>query len=110
MSKKMNSKENGNGRRLSLLEADPIYKPFRYPWAYDAWLQQQRIHWLPEEVPLTDDVKDWNRNLSEAERNLLTQVFRFFTQSDVEVNNCYMRHYSRVFETHRSADDARRLL
>ena len=98
MSKKMNSKENGNGRRLSLLEADPIYKPFRYPWAYDAWLQQQRIHWLPEEVPLTDDVKDWNRNLSEAERNLLTQVFRFFTQSDVEVNNCYMRHYSRVFK------------
>ena len=87
-----------DGRRLSLLDADPIYKPFRYPWAYDAWLQQQRIHWLPEEVPLTDDVKDWNRTLSEGERNLLTQVFRFFTQSDVEVNNCYMRHYSRVFK------------
>jgi len=83
---------------MSLLDSDPIYKPFRYPWAYDAWLQQQRIHWLPEEVPLADDVKDWQRNLSEAERNLLTQIFRFFTQSDVEVNNCYMKHYSRVFQ------------
>jgi ribonucleoside-diphosphate reductase beta chain len=83
---------------MSLLESSPVYKPFRYPWAYDAWLQQQRIHWLPEEVPLADDVKDWQRTLSPAEKNLLTQVFRFFTQSDVEVNNCYMRHYSRVFK------------
>ncbi|MDH3703123.1 MAG: ribonucleotide-diphosphate reductase subunit beta [Alphaproteobacteria bacterium] len=83
---------------MSLLDADPIYKPFRYPWAYDAWLQQQRIHWLPEEVPLADDVKDWRQKLSESERNLLTQIFRFFTQADVEVNNCYMRHYSRVFK------------
>ena len=83
---------------MSLLESNPVYKPFRYPWAYDAWLQQQRIHWLPEEVPLADDVKDWQRKLSAGERNLLTQIFRFFTQSDVEVNNCYMRHYARVFK------------
>ena len=83
---------------MSLLDADPIYKPFRYPWAYDAWLTQQRIHWLPEEVPLADDVKDWQKNLTENERHLLTQIFRFFTQSDVEVNNCYMKHYSRVFQ------------
>ena len=83
---------------MSLLDADPIYKPFRYPWAYDAWLTQQRIHWLPEEVPLADDVKDWQKNLTKEERNLLTQIFRFFTQSDVEVNNCYMKHYSRVFK------------
>ncbi|UCH75838.1 MAG: ribonucleotide-diphosphate reductase subunit beta [Rhodospirillales bacterium] len=82
---------------MSLLDADPIYKPFRYPWAYDAWLTQQRIHWLPEEVPLADDVKDWRNKLTDAERNLLTQIFRFFTQADVEVNNCYMRHYARVF-------------
>ena len=83
---------------MSLLDADPIYKPFHYPWAYDAWLMQQRIHWLPEEVPLADDVKDWHRNLTDAERNLLTQIFRFFTQADVEVNNCYMKHYGRVFK------------
>ena len=83
---------------MSLLDARPVYKPFQYPWAYDAWLIQQRSHWLPEEVPLADDVKDWHRNMSEAERNLLTQIFRFFTQADVEVNNCYMKHYSQVFK------------
>ncbi|MGH6621750.1 MAG: ribonucleotide-diphosphate reductase subunit beta [Alphaproteobacteria bacterium] len=83
---------------MSLLDAEPIYKPFHYPWAYDAWLTQQRIHWLPEEVPLADDVKDWRHKLSDGERNLLTQIFRFFTQADVEVNNCYMRHYGGVFK------------
>lgn len=83
---------------FDLLTANPVYKPFRYPWAYDAWLTQQRVHWLPEEVPLADDVKDWHRVLSEGERHLVTQIFRFFTQSDVEVNNCYMKHYSQVFK------------
>ena len=83
---------------MSLLDTKRIYKPFKYPWAYDAWLQQQRIHWIPEEVPLADDVSDWNRKLTKTERNLLSQIFRFFTQSDIEVNNCYMSHYSRVFK------------
>ena len=83
---------------MSLLEDRPIYKPFRYPWAYEAWLTQQRVHWLPEEVPLADDVKDWHQNLTDVERHLLMQIFRFFTQADVEVNNCYMQHYSRVFK------------
>ncbi len=36
--------------------------------------------------------------LSDSERNLLTQIFRFFTQSDVEVNDNYMERYSRVFK------------
>jgi ribonucleoside-diphosphate reductase beta chain len=83
---------------MSLLDAKPIYKPFAYPWAYEAWHMQQRIHWLPEEVPLADDVRDWKKNLAPAEKNLLTQIFRFFTQADIEVNNCYMKHYSQVFK------------
>ncbi len=83
---------------MSLLDAESIYKPFSYPWAYDAWKIQQQVHWLPEEVPMADDVKDWKHNLSQGEIHLLTQIFRFFTQADIEVNNCYMRHYSRVFK------------
>ncbi|MCE2992513.1 MAG: ribonucleotide-diphosphate reductase subunit beta [Candidatus Jidaibacter sp.] len=83
---------------MSLLDAEPIFKPFAYPWAYDAWKIQQQIHWLPEEVPMADDVKDWKQNLTDAERHLLTQIFRFFTQADIEVNNCYMKHYTQVFK------------
>ncbi len=81
----------------SLLVGSPVYKPFRYPWAYEAWLTQQRIHWLPEEVPLGDDVKDWRNKVTDEERNLLTQIFRFFSQADIEVYNCYMKHYTQVF-------------
>jgi len=42
--------------------------------------------------------KDWAFKLSDAERNLLTQIFRFFTQGDVEVNDNYMERYGRVFK------------
>jgi ribonucleoside-diphosphate reductase beta chain len=83
---------------VSLLEAERIYKPFKYPWAYEAWSTQQRIHWIPEEVSLHEDIRDWRQKLSDKERNLLTQIFRFFTQSDVEVQNCYMEEYGRIFK------------
>src|SRR5579875_829064 len=86
----MNHSPDEHPVRFDLLTENPVYKPFRYPWAYEAW--------LTEEVPLADDVKDWHRNLSDGERNLLSQIFRFFTQADVEVNNCYMKHYARVFK------------
>lgn len=74
------------------------YKPFEYPWAYQYWKKQHQIHWMPEEVPLGDDVKDWKNKLTDAERNLLTQIFRFFTQSDIEINNCYHQHYMKHFK------------
>lgn len=83
---------------MSLLIYNPVYKPFKYQTAYDAWKMQQHLHWIPEEVPLADDVQDWKKKLTDAERHLLTQIFRFFTQADIEVNNCYMKHYSRVFQ------------
>src|ERR1700742_164806 len=81
-----------------LFTLNPVYKPLRYPWAYAAWQKQQQVHWLPEEVRMADDVKVWRQKLTDGERNLLTQIFRFFTQADVEVNNCYMRQYSQVFK------------
>ena len=85
------------GELHGLLKSNPVYKPFRYPWAYEYWLAQQRVHWLPEEVPMADDVKDWKSNITDGERNLLMHIFRFFTQGDIEVNDCYMQQYAQVF-------------
>ena len=51
-------------KQKGLLSVNPVYKPVRYPWCYDAWLTQQRIHWLPEEVPMADDVRDWQKNIT----------------------------------------------
>ena len=81
-----------------LLTTSAAYKPFRYPWAFDMWQKQQKVHWMPEEVPLGEDVKDWHVNLSDGERHLLTQIFRFFTQADIEVQDNYMERYGRVFK------------
>ena len=80
-----------------LLTANPILKPMYYPWAYEAWKTQQQLHWMPDEVPMSSDIKDWAEKLTDNEKNLLTQIFRFFTQADVEVANCYNKHYARVF-------------
>ena len=81
-----------------LLTPSGAYKPFRYPWAYDFWKKQQQVHWMPEEVPLGEDLKDWAVKLNDKERNLLTQIFRFFTQADIEVADNYMERYGRVFK------------
>ena len=83
---------------MSLLSASRSYKPFEYPWAFDYWKRQQQLHWLPEEVPLGEDCRDWAQKLTDHERNLLTQIFRFFTQADVEVQDCYHDKYGRVFK------------
>ena len=81
-----------------LLTPSHSYKPFRYPWAFEFWRKQQQVHWIPEEVPLGEDCKDWAAKLNDSERNLLTQIFRFFTQSDIEVQDNYLERYSRVFK------------
>lgn len=49
-------------------------------------------------MPLDVDIKDWKTKLRPSEKNLLTQIFRFFTQADIEVNDCYMQHYGRIFK------------
>ena len=87
-------KQPGSG----LLTPSHSYKPFRYPWAFEFWQKQQQVHWMPEEVPLGEDCKDWAGNLTDVERNLLTQIFRFFTQSDVEVGGNYMENYMPLFK------------
>src|SRR3546814_3880674 len=83
---------------MPLLEARKTYKPFEYPWAFDFWKRQQQIHWVPEEVPLGEDCRDWAQKISDHERNLLTQIFRFFTQADIEVQDCYHEKYGSVFK------------
>ena len=84
--------------KSGLLIPSHSYKPFRYPWAYDYWQKQQQVHWMPEEVPLGEDCKYWASNITEVERNVLTQIFRFFTQSDVEVGGNYMENYMPLFK------------
>lgn len=65
-----------------------VYKPFLYPEAYDRYLMHQSAHWVKDEIPLGEDVKDWQL-LSEEERNFIKTVFLLFTQNDVQVGSGY---------------------
>ena len=69
------------------------FKPFNYPWAYDKWLKHEQSHWLHTEVPMLEDVKDWKKKLTDAEKNFLTNIFRFFTQGDIDVAGGYVQNY-----------------
>ena len=69
------------------------FKPFNYPWAYDAWLKHEQSHWMHTEVPMIEDVKDWKSKLTAEEKQFLTHIFRFFTQGDIDVAGGYVNNY-----------------
>ena len=81
-----------------LLTERHYYKPFNYPWAFEAYKTQQHMHWLPDEVNLADDLKDFRERLTPDNRQLLTNIFRFFTQADVDVACGYATHYLPTFK------------
>jgi ribonucleoside-diphosphate reductase beta chain len=73
------------------------FKPFYYPWAYEAWLKHEQSHWLHTEVPMIEDVKDWKKRLTTEEKQFLTHIFRFFTQGDIDVAGGYVKNYLPYF-------------
>jgi ribonucleoside-diphosphate reductase beta chain len=73
---------------MSLTEQQLSFKPFTYPWCFQAYQEQQKVHWLPEEVPMADDVKDYNK-LTNEEKALLDNILCFFTQADIDVAGSY---------------------
>lgn len=84
---------------VGLLNATGTYDVTRYAWAYAFWKRQQQTHWMGEEVPMGADIRDWQTgHVTDGERALLTQIFRFFTQSDVEVGDNYLKRYIPIFQ------------
>lgn len=81
----------------SLFEIRNYYKPFEYPEAYRLYEVSEKMHWLPDEVPLHQDVLDWKNKLTKEEKHFLTQIFRLFTQSDVDVAGAYANKYIPLF-------------
>ena len=59
---------------MSVFDSRAYYKPFKYEWAFKAYDEQQKMHWLPSEVPLHEDVNDWNNRLTEPEKYLIKQI------------------------------------
>lgn len=80
-------------KELKLTDERSYFKPFKFPWCYDAWLKHEQSHWLHTEVSMMEDVKDWKKTLSPPEKEFLTNIFRFFTQGDLDVAGGYVKNY-----------------
>jgi ribonucleoside-diphosphate reductase beta chain len=83
-----------------LLESRNYFKPFKYPFAFDAYKLQNQMHWLPTEVGMDKDLLDWNTKLIDSEKNLITHLFRFFTQGDIDIASGYRKLWGKLFGGH----------
>lgn len=79
-------------------DARDTYKPFTYPWAHEAWQVHEDLHWSPSEMKLDRDLRNWQRDLSFEDRNLIHQILRVFTQSDMEVAGNYADKFLEMYK------------
>src|SRR5689334_2786284 len=68
---------------MGLLNPRATYAPFEYEQAYKYWELQQQSHWLHTEIAMASDINDWKMNLTNAEKNVVGQILKGFTQSEV---------------------------
>ena len=88
-------KKKGGG----LMEFSETYKPFHYPWAVEITTRHEKVHWVEDELDLSEDVSDWKSGkTSVIEREYITNILRLFTQSDVAVGQNYFDQFIPKFK------------
>jgi len=88
-------KKKGGG----LMEFSETYKPFHYPWAVEITTRHEKVHWVEDELDLSEDVSDWKSGkTSVVEREYITNILRLFTQSDVAVGQNYFDQFIPKFK------------
>ena len=88
-------KKQGGG----LLEFSEAYKPFHYPWAVEITTRHEKVHWIEDELDLSEDVADWKSGkVNAVEKEYVTNILRLFTQSDVAVGQNYYDQFIPKFK------------
>lgn len=57
--------------------------PFKYPWAYEFWLNANKNHWMPFDINMLKDVEDYNYVLGDSEKHVFENVLAYLTTSDI---------------------------
>jgi len=57
--------------------------PFKYPWAWDFWLNANRNHWTPLDINMSKDVHDYQHRLTLEEKHVYENVLSYLTTSDI---------------------------
>jgi ribonucleoside-diphosphate reductase beta chain len=83
---------------MGLLTPRATYAPFEYDKAYQYWELQQQSHWLHTEVALASDINDWKLNLTDTEKNVIGNILKGFTQSEVFIQEYWGSFVSKKFK------------
>jgi ribonucleoside-diphosphate reductase beta chain len=57
--------------------------PFKYPWAWEYFLNANKNHWTPLDINMAQDVHDYNYSLTLEERHVYENVLSYLTTSDI---------------------------
>ncbi len=57
--------------------------PFRYPWAWEFFLNANKNHWTPLDISMAQDVHDYQHKLTLEERHVYENVLSYLTTSDI---------------------------
>jgi ribonucleoside-diphosphate reductase beta chain len=73
--------------------------PFKYEWAWKRYLDACANHWMPQEVPMTDDIARWKdpNGLTDDERLIIKRNLGFFVTADsLAANNIVLGTYRHI--------------
>ncbi len=57
--------------------------PFKYPWAWEYFLNANKNHWTPLDINMAQDVHDYHHKLTLEERHVYENVLSYLTTSDI---------------------------
>jgi len=57
--------------------------PFKYPWAWNYFLNANKNHWTPLDINMTKDVQDYHHRLTTEEKHVYENVLAYLTTSDI---------------------------
>lgn len=83
---------------MGLMTARATYAPFEYEQAYKYWELQQQSHWLHTEVAISSDINDWKTVLTDSEKNVIGQILKGFTQSEVFIQEYWSQYVGKWFK------------
>jgi len=57
--------------------------PFKYPWAWEFFLNANKNHWTPLDINMSKDVHDYQHRLTVEEKHVYENVLSYLTTSDI---------------------------
>jgi ribonucleoside-diphosphate reductase beta chain len=57
--------------------------PFKYPWAWEFFLNANRNHWTPLDINMSKDLHDYLHRLTREEKHVYENVLAYLTTSDI---------------------------